>query len=123
MSPVKDPGRYPPDWAAISRAVKDEAGWRCQCHGECGTRGGRRACAEPDLAGRCRAEHGKPNPRTLSIVVLTTAHLNDTPEDCDPAGLRAMCQACHLAYDTRLHRANRETSARGDVLPMFGETA
>lgn len=123
MSPVKDPSRNPENWAQVSQYVRFErAQGRCECHGECGTRGARRACAEPDLTGRCRAEHGKPNPRTASIVVLTTAHLDDNPESDDPTRLRAFCQACHLAYDARLHAANRAQSARGDVYELFGDT-
>jgi hypothetical protein len=42
-------------------------------------------------------------------VILTTAHLDHTPENVDEANLRAMCQGCHLHYD-RGHHA--ETRAR-----------
>lgn len=123
MSPVKDPAAYGQDWPAISHFIRFErAEGRCECHGECGTRGARRACAAPDEDGRCRARHGMPNPRTHSRVVLTTAHLDDNPGTNDPERLRAMCQACHLAYDTKIHRANREASARGDVLALWGES-
>jgi hypothetical protein len=45
------------------------------------------------------------------IVVLTTAHLNHTPEDCRPANLRVMCQACHLAYDAEYHARVRKARA------------
>jgi hypothetical protein len=130
--------RYPADWPALSLSIRDgRAGWQCECHGECATRGyGRRACLSEDEAEagyngregtapwpRCQARQGYPS-RTGARVVLTVAHLDDTPENCDPENLRAFCQACHLAYDTRLHRANREASARGDLIPLFaaGET-
>ena len=53
---------------------------------------------------------------TGSKVVLTTAHLDHTPENCDPANLRAMCQGCHLHYDRDHHaetaRATREAARR-----------
>jgi hypothetical protein len=117
--------RYPDDWPQIVAAVRKRAGDRCECRGECGTRGAKKAaCAVPDLQGRCRAVHGQPNPRTGSLVVLTTAHLDDQPETRDLNLLRSMCQACHLAYDTLLHRANRRDSrdaASGQL--SLGETA
>lgn len=107
--------RYPPDWREISTAIKDRAGWRCECAGECG-RG---------HVGRCPNRHGGPAYGTGSTVVLTTAHLNHTPEDCDPANLRAMCQGCHLHYDRDHHRetaaATREAArAAAGQDPLLG---
>jgi hypothetical protein len=57
---------------------------------------------------------------TGSKVVLTTAHLDHTPENCDPANLRAMCQGCHLHYDREHHaetayRTRRIGKAVGDM--------
>jgi len=40
-----DPHLYPPDWRATSLAVRERAGWRCECEGECGLHRGRR-CEE-----------------------------------------------------------------------------
>lgn len=104
-------GRYPAGWPAITAAVKNRAGWRCECQGECG-RG-----THP---GRCPNRHGQPAYGTGSTVVLTTAHLDHAPENCDPANLRAMCQACHLSYD-RDHHAR--TRARTKAAPPPGEAA
>lgn len=86
--------RYPKDWNAISTAIKDRAGWRCECEGECG-RG--------THAGRCPNLHGEPAYGTGSTVILTTAHLDHTPENCEPSNLKAMCQGCHLHYDRDHH--------------------
>jgi hypothetical protein len=87
--------RYPPDWPTISNRIRFErAGGRCECAGECGT----------GHDGRCPAVHRQPHPRTGATVYLTTAHLDHTPEHCDAANLKAMCQACHLGYDTDHHR-------------------
>lgn len=100
-------GRYPRDWPAIARAVKDAAGWRCQCRGECG-----RARTHLAFDGRCRAHHGdmlESNPSRT--VVLTTAHLNHTPEDVRDENLRAFCQGCHLWYD-RDHHAETRAATR-----------
>lgn len=89
--------RYPSDWKTISARVRFErAGGRCECEGECGV----------DHAGRCLAEHGKQNPMTGSLVVLTTAHLDHTPENCEDGNLKAMCQRCHLRLDRDHHAKN-----------------
>lgn len=82
--------RYPPDWRSIAYRKKEKAGWVCEG-----------SPAYPD----CRAAHGKPHPVTGSDVVLTIAHLDHTPENCDPANLKAWCQRCHLTYDAAHHRA------------------
>lgn len=83
--------RYPPDWPAISLAVREAAGWACEG-----------SPVYPD----CRAANGEPHPVTGSRVVLTVAHLDHTPEHCERANLRAWCQRCHLNYDRHRHVAN-----------------
>jgi hypothetical protein len=77
--------RYPANWssevrpAILSRAVN-------RCEG---------SPVYPD----CRAENHQPHPVTGSPVVLTIAHLDHKPENCDPRNLRAWCQRCHNTYD------------------------
>ncbi|KPI12065.1 hypothetical protein OK074_2686 [Actinobacteria bacterium OK074] len=102
-------GRYPSDWPQISHRIRFErAGGRCECDGRCGRR----------HPGRCTAVHDQPHPATGSLVVLTTAHLDDVPEHCDDDNLAAMCQACHLSYDAALHAATAaRTRAAGLVSP------
>jgi hypothetical protein len=39
----------------------------------------------------------------LLVIVLTIAHLDHTPENCEPENLRAWCQRHHLAYDQDHH--------------------
>jgi hypothetical protein len=52
-----------------------------------------------------------------SRVVLTIAHLDHQPENCDPENLRAWCQRCHLTYDIEHHRqSRRQQKALGDLL-------
>lgn len=105
-------GRYPADWPEVSRRIRFErAAGRCECLGECG----RRECLLR-AGGRCRAVHEKLHPDTHSRVILTVAHLDHRPENCDPANLRAYCQACHLHYD-RGHHA--ETRRRRHNLDLF----
>lgn len=105
MSPLTAEQRaaYGDDWPAVSRAVRDRSGGRCECAGECGwTRhvdpmlGG-----HPAEGGRCEALNGEPSPYTGSTVVLTAAHLDRDGHTGtnNPDRLKAMCQGCHLAYD------------------------
>lgn len=102
--------RYPKDWAAISRRIRfGRAGGQCECDGRCGSP---RCYAADGYTERCIAVHGEPHPETGSAVVLTTAHLDHTPENCADENLMALCQACHLALDTELHKANRAETRR-----------
>lgn len=108
--------RYPADWPEISRSIKeDRAGGRCECRGECG-----RPFAHVDVDDRCRNRHGQPAYGTGSRVVLTTAHLDHTPENCDPANLRAMCQGCHLHYDRDHHAQTRAATVRAEAAVLAG---
>lgn len=105
MSPIRpeNRGRYPSDWPAISLRIRVErAQGRCECAGECG-----RSVAHLDLDGRCMNWNGARAVGTGSVVVLTVAHLNHTPEDCREENLRAMCQGCHLHYDRDHHAQTR----------------
>lgn len=110
--------RYPANWGEISRMIRTvRAGDRCECRGEC-KRGHR---------DRCSARNGADHPVTGSLVVLTVAHLDHTPENCDPANLRAMCQACHLSYDADHHAATRArtlaTQQTAGMDPLFPDGA
>ena len=103
MSPMRR-DEYPRDWKQKSDSIRfGRAGGRCECEGECGA----------GHEGRCEARHGQPHPVTASKVVLTTAHLDQEPRNCDPANLRAMCQRCHLAYDAEQHRLNAAWTRAG----------
>jgi len=96
--------RYPPNWRQISLNIRTvRAGGRCECYGECGRR---------THAGRCPNRNGQPAYGTFAKVVLTVAHLDHTPENCDPGNLRAMCQGCHLHYDREHHRETAAATRR-----------
>ena len=112
MSPIKpeNRNRYPKDWPEISRRIKIRAGWRCECAGECN---------RDTHDGRCPNIHGEPAYGTGSRVILTTAHLDHTPENCGEDNLRAMCQGCHLHYDQPRKLAERRMLAAGTE-PLFG---
>lgn len=123
--------RYPRNWPEISLEIRRRARWHCE---QCGVadgalggrdRGGRFWKAwplgeklngyewpEPGTEARCSAS--TPGGQVLRIIriVLTVAHLDHTPENCDPANLKAWCQRCHLAYDAPHHAAERFANAR-----------
>ncbi len=89
--------RYPDNWSTYIRPeILKRADHRCE---------GSPAFPE------CRAKNGVAHPITGSTVVLTIAHLDHQPENCDgmqnflewvpveESNLRAWCQLCHNTYD------------------------
>ena len=98
--------RYPKNWRIISEATRKRAGQQCE--------GSPRY---PD----CRAHNGRPHPVTGSRVILTVAHLDHSPENCDASNLKAMCQRCHLAYDSEHHKqtAYATRKAAAQTLDLF----
>lgn len=126
--------RYPPNWPAISASIRVRARWRCeQCGVKNGALGGRYYGAFfPALPIRergLRLEYPRPGDEALCAngdrlriirIVLTVAHLDHRPENCDPSNLRALCQQCHLRYDLEHHQetayaTRREGKAAGDL--------
>lgn len=97
--PIRDSerARYPKDWPAISKRIRERAGNRCE--------------GSPAFP-NCRAENGKPHPVTGSKVVLTCAHMDHTPENCADENLRALCQRCHLTYDAAHHAKNGKATRK-----------
>ncbi len=105
--------RYPADWKDISIRIKDRAGWRCECEGECG---------RATHVGRCPNVHNGIAYGSKSVVILTTAHLDHTPENCDPRNLKAYCQGCHLHYDRDHHKQSAlQTRIKRQGLISFPE--
>lgn len=98
--------RYPRNWWAISNRIRFvRAGGRCECTGQCGLHRGR----------RCVEEHGKPASWARGKVILTTMHLDHTPENCADENLLAACQRCHLLYD-REHHAETAAATRAKAM-------
>lgn len=102
--PIKpeNKARYPKNWKSISDRIRfRRARGRCECAGECGTH-----------EHECRAMHEHYHPITGSVVRLTVAHLDHTPENCDDENLKAMCQRCHLNYDIEHHKKTQAAGRR-----------
>lgn len=88
--------RYPRNWWSIRAAILDRSNGFCEG-----------SPLYPD----CRAQHGARHPITGSKVILTVAHMDQTPENCTPENLRALCQRCHLTFDARWRRTQRPPEA------------
>ena len=94
--------RYPANWKQIRADILERAGNCCEF---CGVKN------HSEVA-RYRSGRGI----VMVKVVLTIAHLDHTPENCEYSNLRALCQKCHNSYDaphraeTRLKRMEHELS-------------
>ncbi len=122
-------GRYPPDWSEIRARILQRADNRCErCDVANHALGGRtrdgRFCPALPLGERAlRLEWPAPGswawceapatkPLKIIRIVLTIAHLDHQPENCDPYNLRAWCQRCHLGYDAQHHAATARRTRR-----------
>ena len=72
----KSKSTYPPDWAEISKRVKDEAGWKCV---------------------RCGHPH-----ELKTGYVLTVHHLDMNPANNEWWNIVALCQRCHLHVQAKV---------------------
>lgn len=122
--------RYPDNWPEIRRAILERAGHCCEF---CGVEN--YAVGYWDPGGFFCYVHEKsfddPSGIPRIKIVLTIAHLDHTPENCDPDNLRALCQKCHNNYDIenrvkerrdRLHRVKADGdlfTKQGGKLPKF----
>ena len=105
MSP--NPPRYPQNWADISLSIRTEANWTCQACGlVC------RRTNEP-WAKFCKRMgwHSSDPTRKRGHYVLTVAHLDQDPQNCDRANLKALCSVCHLRYDSRFRGTQKRLIA------------
>ncbi|MFC7896405.1 hypothetical protein [Streptomyces sp. NPDC057381] len=96
--------------AAVFTAVMEAAGYRCQCHGECGnphTKG----------EGRCPHEHDHYTSKHGRLVRLMAAPVDPLATDVAAARLpaselRTWCPDCHTAA-ARLARKHLPAAATG----------
>jgi len=130
--PIKpeDRDRYPANWEDIRTQVLMRAGHCCEWPG-CGVRN--HAAGYWDREKFVTIGFGIADPREvmqlaahghrLIRIVLTVAHLDHTPENCDLSNLRAWCQRHHLRYDLDHHRttAYMTRHERARTLDLFNE--
>lgn len=99
-----DRSKYPDDWDEIARAVKEQAGWKCE---PCG-----KQCRRP---GEPFVSHG---------YTATVAHINHDESDCRPENLVCACAPCHIRYDNERRRWQhlaQKRIARAAAEPLFQE--
>jgi hypothetical protein len=121
--PIKDATVYPSNWKQISASIRERAGNKCE---QCGAPNHAYIVRSSEDAERYivfdlqEAVYKWPDGRLIRMseipdefqetkhvkVVLTVAHLDHTPANCDPSNLRAWCQRCHLRYDAQFHALN-----------------
>lgn len=136
--PIKpeNKARYPANWKEIRASILKRAGNCCE---NCKVKNGDRIvrgkgddadtymtsdaevyCADTgESLGQCRMSDYESDGKGVDIV-LTIAHLDHTPENCEPENLRAWCQRCHLRYDAKHHAetaraTRRKRAAIGDL--------
>ncbi len=131
--PIKpeNKARYPANWNTISEQIRERDNQKC-CF--CGVKngasiirlnkGGKHFYRYPESDNVYCAESGSwcttiTKGYNLEIgyfnsahakavkIVLTVAHLDHTPENCDPSNLKSLCQRCHLKYDAAHHAQTR----------------
>lgn len=104
---------YPADWPEISARIRERAGDRCEW---CGATNG--AVGYRDQAGvfheldAFEAEGAVLDGQHVITIVLTVAHLDHNPANCDDNNLAALCQRCHLRYDAREHARHAAETRR-----------
>lgn len=91
--PIKpeNKNRYPANWKAIRESILIRAHNCCEF------------CGVKNHTYRLNEKTGK-----MARIVLTIAHLDHTPENCDPENLRALCQRCHNRYDAEHRKETRK---------------
>lgn len=114
--------RYPKDWPAISKRIRERENQRCKW---CGAPNGvlilrerdsqlwRRFDGDAPWCGEDGVVPERDYPKAHQIVgpvkvVLTVAHLDHTPENCADDNLAALCQRCHNRYDLPMRREGRK---------------
>lgn len=95
-------GRYPANWRDVVGQVRARSGDKCE---QCQVANGVYRVTYADgleytttdewQAGEIASLDGA----KVARIVLTVAHLDHQPENCDLANLRHWCQRCHNRYD------------------------
>lgn len=90
--------RYPKNWKEISSDIRfNRAGNKCEI---CGV-------VNYSYINRITRELCLKDDENAIRVVLTVAHLDHNPENCDYSNLKAMCQKCHNSCDVNHRKETR----------------
>lgn len=122
--PIKpeNKARYPSNWKEIRKQILERAQHRCEfCNLQNHAIGYRYQGEFVYMPGALRDAGAKvgdviacADGSTIKIIriVLTIAHMDHTPENCQPENLKALCQRCHLAYDAEHHAQTAHATRR-----------
>jgi hypothetical protein len=92
--PIKqeNKARYPKNWKEIRAQILKRANNRCEI------------CGVENHSEYIRKKDGK-----VCKHVLTIAHVyDDSPENCDPDNLKALCCFCHNGMDAKMRAKHRK---------------
>ena len=87
--------RYPANWLEVRWGILKRARSRCEF------------CGVKNYAWVKRSD-----PERVIKIILTIAHLDHQPENCDPENLKALCQRCHCRYDRKHRQGNARRTRR-----------
>ena len=108
---------YPKNWKQIRKSILERANNRCEfCGVENYTTGYRDKCGNFVISEGMQQEADALDDYKIIKIVLTIAHLDHNPQNCNPENLRALCQKCHLNYDIEHHKESRRNNKK---LPLF----
>jgi hypothetical protein len=89
----------------IATGIKNEVNWCCEFCGRTCVEPGesaedfiKRICTTDDLATCPTVAEYREFPRRY---LLTAAHLDHVPGNCDRGNLKALCAPCHCRYDLK----------------------
>lgn len=104
---------YPKNWfTEIRPAILKRANWCCEncglSNGVRGYRDERKVFIECDSFMEVWAIK---NEKKIFRIVLTIAHLDHNVENNTQENLKALCQKCHLNYDSAMHILKRKLNA------------
>lgn len=109
----EDRSKYGPGWARLSREVREAAGQRCDCRGECGDDHAGNTC---QVGARCQAPNGatiirhraKPQFWLLLTTAIGETGTGGTLDDSmlgewSPRPIRVVLTVAHLDHDAANH--------------------
>ena len=117
--PIKPENKhlYPKNWKQIRQSILERANNKCEfCGVENYAEGYRDEDGKFVISEGMQQETDALDGYKIIKIVLTIAHLDHNPQNCNPENLRALCQKCHLNYDIEHHRETRRNSKK---LPLF----
>jgi hypothetical protein len=123
--------RYPEDWKAISKRIREErAGNKCEwcdvANKAYGARDRNDEWHDYERIGMMSASAGEylfgEFPKCITIV-LTVAHIDHDTTNNDDSNLAALCQRCHLRHDAKHHAKNAAVTRRRKYAERTGQTS